>query len=259
MIWIDWLQEILLPYIIRAMVHKREKLRLREKQAQEKFLATLKPLKKKTEKSLMVAMVGLIGSGKSSVAQVLAQLIGATVIEGDAIRVFLRKEEERYDKARKIAEDVGVEIVKAGGNVIFDSDHIDPVKRASLRAKAKEARAELIFIRTYTSTSDNPEIPGFNLDEMIGRNMTADYSGSLDDFFGGAKTPWQGVAQQKGAVVKLREMIRRIPHHYRWINKTGGRWILRKLPFKVYAEINTAYPEWKKEVEKMTGKILKKF
>ncbi|MBI4691864.1 MAG: AAA family ATPase [Candidatus Terrybacteria bacterium] len=256
---LNWLQEVLLPFIIKVMVHKREKLTQKERRAQARFLSELLVSKRKTKKPVVVAMIGLVGSGKSSVAYELAKYIGATVIEGDKIRIELRKEEERYEGARKIAENVALEIIKNGGNVIFDSDHIDPAKRASLRAKAKEVGAELIFIRTYTDTSDNSEIPGFNLDEMIGRNMTADYTGSADDFFGGAKTPFQGTDQQKGAVVKLREMARRLPQHYRWVNKTGGRWVLRKLPFKVFAEINTAYPEWKKKVEKITGKILKKF
>lgn len=217
------LQEKSLPFIIKVMVHRREKLTPGEQAAMKKTLESLNITLRKTTKPVIVALVGLVGSGKSSVARKLAQFIGAAVVEGDTIRVFLRKERETYNKARKIAEDAGVAIIRdLGSNVIFDSDHIDPAKRASLRAKAKEAGVELIFIRTYTDSSDNPKIPGYNLDEMIGRNMVA-------------------------------------PHHYRWVNKTGGRLILRKLPFKVFAEINTANQNWEAEVRNVATKIIKKF
>ncbi|MFA4890060.1 MAG: AAA family ATPase [Candidatus Paceibacterota bacterium] len=251
------LQEVLLPCIVKAMVHKREKLTAKEEHVLDFFAhSSIEMLTKRlTKKRVMIALVGLVGSGKSSVAHELAPEIGAAVIEGDAIRVFLRKEGERYDKARRIAEDAGLYLLGRGANVIFDSDHIDPAKRASLKAKAKEVGAELIFIRTFTDSNDNPQIPGYNLDEMIGRNMIA----PPDKFFSKASTSWEGTAQQKGSVVKLREMIRRILHHYRWVNETGGRFILRKLPFKIFAEINTINPKWEKEVKKMAEKIIEKF
>ncbi|MBU2578296.1 dephospho-CoA kinase [Patescibacteria group bacterium] len=246
-----WLQEILLPYIIKAMVHEKEKLTWKEESAKKNFLDsimrffTIQPgkVRCRTKKPIIVGMIGLIGSGKSSVAQELASHIGATVIEGDVIRILLRKEKEKYDNTRKIAEDVGLEIIKASGNVIFDSDHIDSKKRASLRSKAKEAKTQLIFVRTYAE-----------IDNMIGRNMKE----SPNEFFSGASTPWQGSAQERGTVVKLREMIRRIPHHYRWTNKTGGRLILKKLPFMVFAEIDTTL-KWKNDVKKIAEKILKRF
>lgn len=136
------LQEIFLPSIIKMMVHKRETLTKKERAAQEAFMAKLDIKERKTKKPVIVAMVGLVGSGKSSVAGKLAEHIGATIIEGDAIRILLRKEGERYEGTRKIAENIGQEIVRRGGNVIFDSDHIDPAKRASLRAVAKKVGAE---------------------------------------------------------------------------------------------------------------------
>jgi len=47
-----------------------------------------------TQTPVIVAIIGLVGSGKSSVAQELAKHIGATVIEGDDIRIELRKQME---------------------------------------------------------------------------------------------------------------------------------------------------------------------
>jgi len=49
------------------MVHKKEKLTQKERKAQEKFLANLQIKKRKTKKPVIVAIIGLVGSGKSSV------------------------------------------------------------------------------------------------------------------------------------------------------------------------------------------------
>lgn len=239
------LLEFILPSIIGIMVHKRETLTPKERRAQDAFLDKLQIKKRKTKKALVVATVGLVGSGKSSVARELAKLIGATVIEGDAIRVELRKQKERYEGARKIAENATLEVIKQGGNVIFDSDHIDQKKRASIREKIKGSGARLIFVRTHC-----------DLDVVVGRILTASYRNYQEDFFGGASSKWQGSAQSKGVAVKIREMWRRTPHHYRWENKVGGKWILKKLPFAIFAEIDTTgSQDWKKKVERLFKKL----
>ena len=81
--------ESTLPRIIGVMVHKYETLTKKERSAENSFQAKLGIRKRKTKKPLIVAMIGLVGSGKSSVARELARHIGATVVEGDAIRVEL--------------------------------------------------------------------------------------------------------------------------------------------------------------------------
>jgi hypothetical protein len=91
---------------------------------------------------------------------------------------------------------------------------------------------------------------------MTGRAITANYRNRPEDFFGGASTIWNGNEQSRGSVVKLREMWRRTPHHYRWENKGGGRWILRKLPFPVLATINTGDSTgWKQNVRDAITRI----
>jgi len=235
--------EFVLPSIIKIMVHKKETLTSKEKKAQESFLTNLQIKKRKTKRALVVAAVGLVGSGKTSVCKELAKAIGATIVEGDAIRIELRKQNERYEGARKIAENAALEIIRQGGNVIFDSDHIDQKKRASVREKMKGSGARLVFMRTHC-----------DLDVVVGRILTASYRNHQDDFFGGASSKWQGNAQSKGAAVKVREMWRRTPHHYRWENKVGGKWILKKLPFAIFIEIDTT-GDWKREIPKISKKL----
>ncbi|PJA64984.1 MAG: hypothetical protein CO159_00150 [Candidatus Portnoybacteria bacterium CG_4_9_14_3_um_filter_40_10] len=239
------LTEFILPYIIGNMVHKREKLTQKEQRAQDSFLAKIDIKKRKTEKPVIVAIIGLVGSGKSSVAQELAKHIGATVIEGDDIRIELRKQSERYEKSRAIAENVAIEVVKQGGNVVLDSDFVDEKKRASVREKARKAGVRLVFVRTHC-----------DLDVMVGRVLTATYRNRVDDFFGGASSKWTGSEQSKGAAVKVREMWRRTPHHYRWVNQGGGKWVLKKFPFAIFAEIDTT-DLWKRDVEKCAKLLMR--
>ena len=242
---IKCLMEKFLPFVIGIMVHKIESLTQKEKRAQQTFWKTLKVAPRKTKQPIVVACIGLVGSGKSSVAKELARLISATVIDGDQIRVHLRKEGEKFEGARKIAENVMVEVIKNGGNAIMDSDHIDAKKQASLREKVRKAGAKLIFVRSYA-----------DYDVMSGRIISAIYHNQPDDFFGGASTKWSGDEKSRGAVVKLREMWRRTPNHYRWDSKGGGKWIPKKLPF-LFAEIDTTdAEEWKKEIRKVAAKIL---
>jgi predicted kinase len=234
--------EAVLPRIIGVMVHKKEKLTARELVAQKNFLAKLKIQKRKTKNPVIVAIIGLVGSGKSSVARELAGHIGATVVNGDDVRIELRKQNERYDRAHLLAENIA-----RGGNVILDSDFIDPKKRASLREKARMAKVGLVFVCTYAEP-----------DVMFGRIISAEYKNVDEDFFGGASCKWKGNEQSKGAVVKMRELWRRTPHHYRWENKGGGQWIIKNPPCKVLADVDTTDEvEWKKEVGKLTEKLFK--
>lgn len=244
---LNWLIEKILPYIIGFVVHKHEKLTRKEDTAQEAFMGTLPNIvSRKTEKPIIVAMIGIVGSGKTSVAKALAERIGATVIEGDKIRVELRRQDENYERARAIAENVALEITERGGNVILDSDFIDPKKRASLREKARKAGVPVAFVCVYAE-----------YDVMVGRIITANYRNRADDFFGGAPSKWQGDERLQGAIVKLRELWRRTPLHYKWDEKVGGQWTIKNPPCPVIADIDTTDPGiWKAEVSKLARKII---
>lgn len=96
-----------------------------EQRVRDAFLSHLKVTERKTAKPVMVAMIGLVGSGKSFVARKLAPLLGATIIEHDQIRIGLRKEHLPYDHVAAIAEDTAHAVIEHGGNIIFDADSSD--------------------------------------------------------------------------------------------------------------------------------------
>jgi len=240
---IKWLIELVLPSIIGVVVHKLEKLSKPEMQAQEAFISGLEMFRRRTRKPIAIALIGLVGSGKSSVAKTLSGLIGATVISGDQIRIELRKQGARFEKARLIAENAMREVVRRGGNAILDSDFIDPAKRASLRKIARDLDIEVHFVCVYTE-----------LDVMLGRIMSKTNTDGTE-FFDTSTSSWTG--EGVGKVVKIRELVRRLPHHYKWTSKGGGTWSIKNPPCKVLADVDTTDPEsWKIEVEKVSRKLL---
>lgn len=227
------LLEFILPPIIGVMVHKKETLTSRE----EAIVDSLIPphiSARETTKPLMVGMVGLVGSGKSSVARTVAPIIGAVIVEGDVIRVALRKYGIPLERTRLVGEHLAREIINRGGNVIFDSDHVDQLKRSSVCQVSREVGGNAIFVAV---TCD--------YDVMAGRIISTRHEMHPNDFFGGASSVWKGDQALHGSIVKLRELWRRTPQHFRWVNKIGGQWVAKKLPFKVYAEIDTTKDlEW---------------
>ena len=193
----------------------------------------------KSKKLKTVAIVGLVGSGKSSVAKYLAKLIGAKVISANSIRVALRKKGQGYGRVENMAEKEASSAVKKGKNVILDSDFVTSKKRKMLERKIGKA-AKIFYLRTFSDR-----------DVMIGRLVSAKYT--PNDLYGGASTDWPG--KNKGAVVALREMWRRTLHHYRWSEKNGGTFLLKKLPIKFVAEIDTTTQNWKIKVKRVAQKI----
>ena len=201
------------------------------KQVADNFIAQLKITQRKTKKPVVVAMVGIIGSGKSLVAKQLAKLIKATAIEDDAVRVALRKKRQGYGQVRSITERATTYVLKKRGNVVLDSDYVTSQNRKSLEKKVKKIQGLVLYIRTIADR-----------DVMIERLIKAKYNPNHDLF--------------KNSIIAVREMWRRTPHHYRWESKAGGRFILRKLRVPFLTEIETD-GDWKKKVQKIAQRIKK--
>lgn len=141
-------REFVLPCIIGVIVPAIEALSWREIKAYHAFKKSIEVKPHKTKEPVIIALIGS-ASGKISVAEELAEYIGATIVRGDDICIMLQKHEASYEYSCVIAEEVAIEIVRKGGNVILDSDFTDMYKRASIRAKARKADARLVFVRTY--------------------------------------------------------------------------------------------------------------
>lgn len=232
------LKKLFLFFVIK-LFHKMEKLTKKEQLVQKNYLTKLRIVPRKTKKPVVVAMVGLVGSGKTSVAKEIAPVLGGTIIVADKIRSALRQVNEKFENTRAIAENVAVAIIKQAGNPIFDADFIDQEKRVSLKEKIKNSKAKLIFVRVYCDR-----------DIMMGRIAFK----PEEKFFKDAKSKWAG--SNKGQVIKLREMWRRTPRHYQWDAKGGGNWILKKLPFKVVEIDTSADNKWPLKIRKELAELI---
>jgi predicted kinase len=194
----------------------------------KQFVGSLRIVQRRTKKPIVIAMIGLVGSDKNSVARAIAKSIDATIIGGDKIRIALRKKNQSYTPVRSIAKEAMIYVVKKGGNVIMDSDFIDQEKRKNLKEKVGKIGAKLFYVRTFAER-----------DVMIKRLIKAEYNNN--NLF-------------ENSTIAIREMWRRTPHHYRWTKEGGGRFILRKLKVAFVAEIDTS-KDWKKQIKAVIRKI----
>ncbi|MCX6786790.1 MAG: hypothetical protein NTU85_03190 [Candidatus Kaiserbacteria bacterium] len=166
----------------------------------------------------IIALIGIAGSGKSSVAQALSKHIHhahahAVVICADKIYAFNQE------------SDV----------IIVDSDLVDTKKRASLNKEAKKIGASIVFI--YVSC-DVGVMVGRIVDTIRRTNCTSD-------------SEWK--RKKMEAITKLQEMLHLLPKHYRLVS---GHWEKKDPPCAVLANIDTTdSSSWEKEVEEVCREI----
>lgn len=202
-----------------------EELSKKERAVLESVFQSIKVPKKKSGRKLLVGMIGLVGSGKTLVAQKLARELGAAVVSADAIRIALRKKKTGFDNTREIMFGVIAKILADGGSVVADSDFAVSGKRNDFKKVGKDGDAVVYYVRTVR----DPDV-------LIGDTITKRFGTKQNDLFAGAATNWKG--NKKPAVVKLREMWRRTPHHYSWSHDDGGQWVQKTIP-QVYATVDT--------------------
>lgn len=235
--------------VFMARATGKSKLTPTEKRVEREFIASLGIRSAKSARpgiGKIVAMVGSIGSGKSSVAEAFARDLPAVVVEGDAIRVLLRKAGASYDRVWEIGKNAAIAATENGVNVIIDGDASRAEQRKILTEAARSIHANVIFVRAVCR----------NFDILLGRIIAGHYTD--DSFFGGANTLWRGSAQERGAIVKMRELISLLRRHYRpEKTKYPGRdnWQPKKFSFVDFEIDTTNEKKWPEEVKKIAKQI----
>ena len=185
-------------------------------------------------KLYVIGLIGLAGSGKSTIAKTIAKELGTKIVESNAIRIALREEGKTYVDVRGIVSSQTGDFLSKGHSVVVDADHIDASKRTKLHALAKKYGAELHYVRVVC-----------DMDTAIGRMAKENYEKGTHAFFG-------------SSTVKIREFVRRLPAHYAWSPQGGGSWKLRKLSFSLATTIDTTdVAKWKETVSGFVKKIQK--
>lgn len=97
----------------------------------------------------ILGLIGLIGSGKSTVAAMLNQnLPGAVLVKSNSARFLLKEASLPWgENVRKITFDAARWLLQNGYSVIFDGDHVEEEKRKNTQALADELSAKFYLIR----------------------------------------------------------------------------------------------------------------
>lgn len=98
----------------------------------------------------LIAFAGVVGSGKTHIAGMLARRLRAIHINTDAIRVKLRRRGESMTGAIRIAEEAVRRALRAGRSVVADFDAVRPAKQHELAVAARRFGARFFLIRVDT-------------------------------------------------------------------------------------------------------------
>lgn len=242
--------------VVMARIAGKTKLTAVEKRVLKEFIASLDLTgPAKTSQPKIVATVGLLGSGNSSVANTLADTLSAVVIEGEVIHTRLREAGASQDRAWKIAENAAMTAAEKGRNVILDADFVSTEKRKSLTQAVKHLRTT-VFVRVFfvRVTCD--------LEMIDYRIIKAPYKEG--SFFPGAnptcgelKKLWSTLdTNTRGVLIKKKEMQRRLLNHYRWEGgRHGGKLLLRNMPFVDFAVDTTNETQWPQHARQIVKQI----
>ena len=201
---------------------------------------------KKHPKPVLVGMVGLVGSGKSTVAKEIAKHLKAEIIWQDGIRLAFRRRRGSYRTAEvdREADRLLGQVLREGRNAVDDGDAVSTRNQKRLARLAKRYGARLLFVRVICAS-----------DVVFGRIVSTPRA---DPYFAGASSLFRGSPKAKAIAVKLRELWHRTPLHYTWsIPRESSRWTLKLLPHRFTAMIDTSHEGWKRGIASIARVILK--
>lgn len=110
----------------------------------------------KTERSFVVAMIGLIGSGRTTVAKMLAVKIrGVVLIQSNSARYLLKEAGMSWgENVRWVLKVVAKDLLARGYSVVFDVNAADEKDRKNIEEIASASGAKVLYVRINL----NPEI-----------------------------------------------------------------------------------------------------
>ncbi|MEK7121600.1 MAG: ATP-binding protein [Patescibacteria group bacterium] len=113
------------------------------------FLSRLSLPETKADKPFVVAMIGLIGSGRTMVAKMFVEkLKGAVLIKSDSARYLLKEADLPWgDNVRQILKGVATDLLNREYGVVFDGNATDEEDRKNISDMANQNGAEVFYIR----------------------------------------------------------------------------------------------------------------
>ena len=113
------------------------------------FLSKLHLPESKADRPFIMATIGLIGSGRTTVAKLMTEkLQGAVLVRSDSARFLLKKKEMPWgDNVRQILKGVVTDLLKRGYGVVFDGNAADEEDRKNISEIASQTGAKVFYVR----------------------------------------------------------------------------------------------------------------
>lgn len=103
----------------------------------------------KADKPFIVATIGLMGSGRTTVARMLVEkLKGAALIQANSARFLLREAGLPWgENVHQILKSVATELLNRGYGVVFDGNAADEEDRKNIEEIATKSDARVYYVR----------------------------------------------------------------------------------------------------------------
>lgn len=113
------------------------------------FLSRLTLPEAKANKPFIVATIGLVGSGRTTVAEkIVERLKGAVLASSNSTRYLLKQAGMPWgENVRQILKVVAVELLNRGYGVVFDGNAADEKDRKNIKDIASQSGASVSYIR----------------------------------------------------------------------------------------------------------------
>ena len=179
----------------------------------------LRPSARYTSTPKVVAMIGLVGSGKSWVARRIAENMGAAIVETEAIRVYMltRGMVEVDDSGTlfRIRARLAYKLLTLGYSVVLDADHVGTDDQSFVTLLALCSRVPCFYVRTVCNL----------IVHVVRIQRFTNMSESLYRYFASRHEEIRNFMLP--SAMRQHEMMRRIGFHYRFSARPDGRWVLR--------------------------------
>ena len=121
------------------------------REASEIFLERVKKNlpEKKTERPFIIGVIGLISSGKTTTAKMIAEGIdGAVLVRSNSARFLLKERNMKWgENVHYLIFYVAHWLIQNGYGIVFDGDHIEEEKRNNTVKLAEELGAKFFLVR----------------------------------------------------------------------------------------------------------------
>lgn len=113
------------------------------------FLSRLSLPEIKAVKPFIVATIGLVGSGRTTVARMLAEkLNGAVLVQANSARFLLKEAGLPWgENVRQVLKGVATDLLKRDYGIVFDGNASDAEDRDNIEEIAEKTGARVFYVR----------------------------------------------------------------------------------------------------------------